>query len=63
MIGAFIAFGVAAPLAVVAVLIYRAFAFWLPTVPGAIAYVQLRRRVAGWATGSTTALDPVGTAA
>ncbi|HEX4033886.1 MAG TPA: lysylphosphatidylglycerol synthase transmembrane domain-containing protein [Solirubrobacteraceae bacterium] len=63
MIGAFIAFGVAAPLAVVAVLVYRAFAFWLPTVPGAIAYVQLRRRVAGWAAGSTQSLDPVGTAA
>ncbi len=49
MIGAFLAFGVNAPIAVVAVLVYRAFAFWLPTVPGAIAYVQLRRRVAGWA--------------
>jgi uncharacterized membrane protein YbhN (UPF0104 family) len=62
MIGAFIAFGVGAPIAVVAVLVYRAFAFWLPTVPGAIAYVQLRRRVAGWAAGSAQ-LDPVGTAA
>jgi len=62
MIGAFIAFGVAAPLAVVAVLIYRAFAFWLPTVPGGIAYIQLRRRVAGWAAGGT-ALDAVGTTA
>ena len=38
--------------AVVAVLVYRAFAFWLPTVPGAIAYIQLRRRVAGWAAGA-----------
>jgi uncharacterized protein (TIRG00374 family) len=53
MIGAFIAFGVSAPIAVVAVLVYRAFAFWLPTVPGAIAYVQLRHRVAGWAAGGT----------
>ena len=48
MIGAFIAFGVAGGLAVVAVLAYRAFAFWLPTIPGAIAYLQLRRTVARW---------------
>jgi uncharacterized protein (TIRG00374 family) len=61
MIGAFIAFGVGAPVAVVAVLVYRAFAFWLPTVPGAVAYVQLRRRVAGWAAG-TGQLDAVGAA-
>ena len=61
MIGAFIAFGVNAPIAVVAVLVYRAFAFWLPTVPGAIAYVQLRRRVAGWAAGGSQ-IDAVSTA-
>jgi uncharacterized protein (TIRG00374 family) len=61
MIGAFLAFGVNASIVVVAVLVYRAFAFWLPTVPGAIAYLQLRRRVAGWAAGGTQ-LDAVGTA-
>jgi putative heme transporter len=48
MIGAFIAFDVPGGLAVVAVLAYRAFAFWLPTIPGAIAYLQLRRTVARW---------------
>jgi hypothetical protein len=32
----------------VAVLSYRAFAFWLPTLPGAIAYLQLRRTVHRW---------------
>jgi len=48
MIGTFIAFGVPGGLAVVAVLVYRGYSFWLPTVPGAVAYVQLRRRVAGW---------------
>jgi putative heme transporter len=48
MIGAFLAFGVAGPLAVVAVLVYRGFAFWLPTIPGAVAYFQLRRRVQSW---------------
>ena len=49
MIGAFLAFGVSGSLAVVAVLVYRGFAFWLPTIPGAVAYFQLRRRVASWA--------------
>jgi uncharacterized protein (TIRG00374 family) len=48
MIGTFIAFDVNAGLAVIAVLVYRAFAFWLPTLPGAVAYFQLRRTVAGW---------------
>jgi uncharacterized protein (TIRG00374 family) len=48
MIGAFAAFGVPLALAVPAVLAYRIFAFWLPTIPGAIAYFQLRRTVARW---------------
>jgi uncharacterized protein (TIRG00374 family) len=48
MIGAFVAFGVSFNFAATAVVAYRAFAFWLPTVPGAIAYFQLRKRVAGW---------------
>jgi putative heme transporter len=48
MIGAFIGFGVDDGLAVVAVLTYRAFAFWLPTIPGALAFFQLRRTVARW---------------
>jgi uncharacterized protein (TIRG00374 family) len=48
MIGAFAAFGVDFNLAVVAVLSYRGISFWLPTLPGAIAYFQLRRTVARW---------------
>ncbi len=48
MIGAFAAFGVNAQVAIVAVLAYRAFAFWLPTLPGAVAYLQLRRTVHRW---------------
>ena len=48
MIAALIGFDVAGGLAVVAVLSYRAFAFWLPTLPGAIAYLQLRRTVDEW---------------
>src|SRR5205085_9409156 len=50
MIGAFTAFGVPVQLAVVAVLAYRGFAFWLPTLPGGVAYLQLRRTVARWRT-------------
>jgi putative heme transporter len=50
MIGAFSAFGVPFQLAVVSVLAYRGFAFWLPTLPGGVAYLQLRRTVARWRT-------------
>ena len=63
MIGAFVAFGVDAELAVVAVLAYRAFAFWLPTLPGAVAYLQLRRTVQRWSAEPPVVLhgasDPV----
>lgn len=48
MIGAFAAFGVKFNLALLAVLSYRAISFWLPTLPGGIAYLQLRRTVARW---------------
>jgi len=48
MIGALIAFDVPSGLAVVSVLSYRAFAFWLPTIPGLLAYVGLRRTVRNW---------------
>jgi hypothetical protein len=48
MIGAFAAFGVDFNLSVLAVLSYRGISFWLPTLPGAVAYFQLRRTVARW---------------
>jgi len=48
MIGAFAAFGVDFNLTVLAVLSYRGISFWLPTLPGAVAYFQLRRTVARW---------------
>jgi putative heme transporter len=48
MIGVLAAFGVDLQLSVAAVLSYRGISFWLPTVPGAIAYFQLRRTVARW---------------
>lgn len=48
MIGVFAAFGVDLSLAVLAVLAYRVISFWLPTIPGAIAYFQLLRTVNRW---------------
>jgi uncharacterized membrane protein YbhN (UPF0104 family) len=63
MIGAFAAFGVDFNLSVLAVLSYRGISFWLPTLPGAVAYFQLRRTVARWrgdiATGQHAAAVPV----
>jgi putative heme transporter len=43
MIGALIGFGVDGGLAIVGVLSYRAFAFWLPIGPGLVAYLHLLR--------------------
>jgi uncharacterized protein (TIRG00374 family) len=51
MIGAFTAFGVPVEISVVSVLAYRGIAFWLPTLPGAVAYLQLRRTVHRWEAG------------
>jgi uncharacterized protein (TIRG00374 family) len=62
MIGAFAAFSVPLGLAVPAVLAYRVFAFWLPTIPGAIAYFQLRRTVARWRDERRSASDLPATA-
>ncbi len=48
MIAAFIAFGVPAGSAVIAVLAYRAISFWLPTLPGIVGYLALRSTVRKW---------------
>jgi uncharacterized membrane protein YbhN (UPF0104 family) len=48
MIGAFLAFGVDPGLAVLAVLAYRTISYWLPTLPGLVAYVRLRQTVGRW---------------
>src|SRR4051812_5804055 len=48
MVAALAAFGADPSLAVLAVLAYRFFAFWLPIVPGAVAWLSLRRTVARW---------------
>ena len=48
MIAALAAFGVDAGQAVVAVLLYRGVTFWLPLIPGVVAYFQLRGTVESW---------------
>ncbi|HTZ85159.1 MAG TPA: flippase-like domain-containing protein [Solirubrobacteraceae bacterium] len=62
MIGAFAAFGVDFNLSVLAVLSYRGISYWLPTLPGTIAYFQLRRKVAQWREelGDTASADAHG---
>jgi uncharacterized protein (TIRG00374 family) len=52
MIGSFLAFGVNGSLAVIAVLGYRTISYWLPTLPGVVAYFRLRRGVAAHKDGS-----------
>ena len=60
MIGALIGFDVAGGLAVVAVLSYRAIAFWLPLIPGALAYLGLRKTVKRWDGSADSAPGPMG---
>ena len=48
MIGAFVLFGLPGAAVFAAVLVYRLFAFWLPVIPGFIAFLQLRRTVSRW---------------
>jgi hypothetical protein len=58
MIGSFLAFGVNGSFAVLAVLAYRTISYWLPTVPGAIAYIGLRRRAATWGEREPATVPP-----
>lgn len=48
MIGTYAAFGVGLANATAAVLAYRVFAFIMPTIPGVIAFIRLRKNVAEW---------------
>src|SRR4051794_18351793 len=48
MIAAFLLFDIPKESVFPAVLTYRLIAFWLPTIPGIVAYFQLRKRVRGW---------------
>ncbi|MFL5885296.1 MAG: YbhN family protein [Thermoleophilaceae bacterium] len=55
MIGALIALGADPGTTVVAVVVYRLISCWLPAIPGAFAYVQLRKRTAEWQQGEELA--------
>ena len=48
LIGTFVLFGLPGSTVLVAVLLYRMMAFWLPILPGVAAFVQLRRTAARW---------------
>ncbi len=48
MFGAFVAFGVPAGPALIGTLAYRAISFWIPTLPGVLGYVALRKTVRRW---------------
>jgi uncharacterized protein (TIRG00374 family) len=52
MIAAFLLFDIPKESVFPAVLTYRLIAFWLPTIPGIIAYFQLRRTVRRWEEGA-----------
>jgi uncharacterized protein (TIRG00374 family) len=59
MIGAFVAFGLHASTAIIAVLAYRAISFWLPTLPGIVGYLALRSTVRRWREADTGAGEPL----
>jgi uncharacterized protein (TIRG00374 family) len=59
MIAAFLLFDIPKETVFPAVLTYRLIAFWLPTIPGIIAYFQLRRTVHGWEELDTTGYTSV----
>ena len=48
LVGALLAFGVDADLAIVSVLAYRAIAIWVPAPIGLVALSALRKTIAGW---------------
>jgi uncharacterized protein (TIRG00374 family) len=48
MVATYAAFGVDLSLATAAVLAYRVFAFLMPTIPGVIAFIRLRKTAAVW---------------
>jgi uncharacterized protein (TIRG00374 family) len=48
MIGAFVLFGIPSSDVFPVILVFRTIFFWVPIIPGVVAYFQLRRTVAGW---------------
>jgi putative heme transporter len=59
LVGVLLAFGVAADLAIVSVLAYRAIAIWLPAPIGLAALGGLRRTLARWAAEPTPVLEVI----
>lgn len=58
IVGALIAFGVDADLAIVSVLAYRAIAIWVPAPIGLVALGQLRRTIAAWGRADIAVVAP-----
>lgn len=56
LVGAFVIFGLPANVVFPAILVYRLIAFWLPLIPGVVAFFQLRRTVHRWERRSPPAL-------
>jgi uncharacterized protein (TIRG00374 family) len=48
MIGAFVLLGLPSGDVFPVILVFRTIFFWIPIIPGVVAYFQLRRTVAGW---------------
>ena len=59
LVGALLAFGVDADLAIVSVLAYRAIAIWVPAPVGLVALSALRRTIAAWGREEAPAPAPV----
>ena len=53
-------FGLPFETVIAAVLVYRLIAFWLPLVPGIVAFLQLRRTVARWESEGRPAIEALG---
>ena len=60
MVGAFVILGYPDNAVFAAVFVFRLITFWLPILPGAVAFLQLRRTVRRWAerTGPPVGSDP-----
>jgi uncharacterized membrane protein YbhN (UPF0104 family) len=58
LVGALLAFGVDADLAIVSVLAYRAIAIWVPAPIGLVALSALRKTIGGWGREDKPAAEP-----
>jgi putative heme transporter len=58
LVGALLAFGVDADLAIVSVLSYRAIAIWVPAPIGLVALNALRRTIAAWGHEDAPVAEP-----